>query len=257
MIREKNERPKISVITVTYNAEKLLDKTIESVYRQTYNNYEYIFIDGKSEDNTCQIIEKYIRMLNNKGVKTFYLSEKDNGIYDAMNKGSTYANGDWINFLNAGDSLADENVFARISEYLDTEHSVIYGGTNYIGSDGRLLRTGKGAEPNVMPKHMPFCVQAAFVKTDLQNKYKYSVKYKISADYDFFLRLYKDGYQYKRADVIVNNYLMGGFSSQNPFETYVEVGKIREANGYLNRKSPIYLCKLVRFWIVCKFRKRK
>ena len=249
-----NMKPKISVITVTYNAEKIIGETIESVYSQTFDSYEYIFIDGESSDDTNQIIDKYEELLKDKGIKTFHLSEKDNGIYDAMNKAVKYANGEWIYFLNAGDSLVDANVFMNVSKYLDPKLAVVYGGTNYIGQDQKAIKTGTADEPNVMPKHMPFCVQAAFVKKDLQKKYGYRTEYRISADYDFFLRLYKDGYGYKRINVIVNKYLMGGFSSRNPFKTYIEVGKIREVNGYLNRKSLIYRCKVIRFWIICKLK---
>lgn len=247
--------PKLSIITVTYNAEKILRDTLESVLLQTYNDYEYIFVDGHSNDKTCNIIEDYLKIFKERGISTTYISEPDQGIYDAMNKGVALAKGDWIYFLNAGDSLVENDVLEKVSVELKEENDIVYGGTIYYREDGSVAYTGRGEDVSVMPRHMPFCVQASFIKTAIQNRYKYDIKCRISADYNFFLEAYKNGARFKKIDVIINNYLLGGFSSKYPFKTYLEVGRIREQHGYLNRKSLIYVIKVMRFYLLCLFRK--
>jgi glycosyltransferase involved in cell wall biosynthesis len=107
MIRRCN-KPVITVITVTYNAEKSLENTILSVINQSFNDIEYIVIDGGSTDGTLDIIRKYDEKIN------FWISEPDKGIYDAMNKGIKLANGIWLNFMNSGDSFVDYNVLSHI-----------------------------------------------------------------------------------------------------------------------------------------------
>lgn len=249
-------RPKISIITVTFNAEALIKVTVDSVLSQSYTDFEYIFVDGCSTDRTNDIINEYKVALREKGINCIHISEKDKGIYDAMNKGTKLAQGEWIYFLNAGDQLQTCNVLENIEKYLESKYSVVYGGTEYVDDSGKILSIGKGAPVDVIPKHMPFCVQAAFVKTDIQKKYMYSLEYKICADYDFFLRLYKDMYTFRWVNLIVNKYLMGGFSSSNLFKTYIEVGKIQEEHGYLNRKSLIYILKMVRYYILCRLKNK-
>ena len=107
--------PLISIITITYNEEKYLEKTIQSVINQNYKNFEYIVIDGNSTDNTVNIIKKYKNNID------CYINEKDSGIYDAMNKGINKANGRWINFMNGGDTFANNSVLKNLNivNYLD------------------------------------------------------------------------------------------------------------------------------------------
>mgnify|MGYP002544277522 CR=1 FL=1 len=249
--------PKISIVTVTYNAEKLIKDTIESVLSQTYCDYEYVFVDGRSSDDTCKIIAEYIEILKRKGISTTYISEADNGIYDAMNKGADLAKGEWIYFLNAGDSFVENNVLEKVSCEFEDNIDIVYGGTVYCHSNGDIAFTGRGEDVTIMPKHMPFCVQASFVRNEIQNKYQYDLNYRISADYNFFLQVYKNGHSFKKIDLIINKYLLGGFSSAHPFKTYLEVGKIREKQGYLNRKSPIYIMKVIRFYLLCMLKRGK
>lgn len=249
--------PKLSIITVTYNAEKLIRGTLESVLSQTYSDYEYVFVDGGSSDDTCKIIAEYIGILSKRGISTTYISEADKGIYDAMNKGAALAKGEWVYFLNAGDSLVDNSVLERVSLEFDDNADIIYGGTVYFHSTGEIAYTGSGEDFTIMPRHMPFCVQAAFIRTEIQNKYQYDLNFKICADYDFFLCAYDNKCRFKKINIIMNNYLLGGFSSAYPFKTYLEVGKIREKHGYLNRKSPIYIMKVIRFYLLCQLKRGK
>ncbi len=113
---------KITIVTVCYNSEKTISKTIESVIGQTYRDIEYIIIDGASKDRTVEIVNKYREKHN-----IVLVSEPDTGLYDAMNKAIVIANGKYILFMNSGDIFADEHVVQKMSTYLESEEDIIYG----------------------------------------------------------------------------------------------------------------------------------
>ena len=116
-----------SIITVTYNCEKTLKRAMDSVVNQTMAPHEYIIVDGKSSDNTLKIAESYKDVCNKRGIELKIISEKDNGIYDAMNKAVTHASGDYIIFLGAGDYLMD-NIFDAIEKALQSDNpDILYG----------------------------------------------------------------------------------------------------------------------------------
>ena len=119
--------PHISIITISYNAVKDIENTILSVLNQTYPNIEYIIIDGGSTDGTLDIIKKYQDKI------TYWVSEPDKGIYDAMNKGTLKATGEWLNFMNAGDTFYNEQVLENVFRDNNWENTdVIYGDVIYI-----------------------------------------------------------------------------------------------------------------------------
>lgn len=174
--------PLISVITVSYNAALTIEQTILSVINQTYQNIEYIIIDGGSTDGTLDIIRKYTDKI------TYWVSEPDDGIYDAMNKGIKVATGKWINFMNSGDSFCDNNVLERIfSVFYNEKVRFIYGDT-ILNYDGHYKKA-KPLPINYLKKGMPFCHQSVFIRNDSINEYK--TKYKIAADFDYFFNAYK------------------------------------------------------------------
>ena len=120
--------PLISIVTVSFNSEKTIRQTIESVLNQTYTNIEYNIVDGASTDKTVEIATQYKDDFEAKGIKYIITSEKDKGIYDAMNKGMDRATGSWIIFMNAGDTFCDNEVIKNIFGYNDlSDYSVIYG----------------------------------------------------------------------------------------------------------------------------------
>lgn len=127
--------PKFSIITVVYNGEGIVDKTMSSVAEQTFNDYEHIIIDGRSSDKTLEIVEHY------KSLKLIVVSEKDKGIYDAMNKGVKIAKGQYLIFMNAGDCFVDMHTLSRVSEQLDGVHHFygdsirIYNGESYLNKE--------------------------------------------------------------------------------------------------------------------------
>jgi len=153
----------VTIVTVTYNAEDLLEETLLSVINQTYKNIEYIIIDGGSTDNTLEIIKKYEEQIS------YWISEPDEGIYFAMNKGIAKATGEWINFMNAGDTFVDTTTIQKVMNSLDEDTELIYGDHICDGTIGHV-------KDRKVTRSMPCCHQSLFVKTDLMKQYLKSLK---------------------------------------------------------------------------------
>ena len=188
---------KVSVVTVCYNAVGTIEKTMQSVINQTYQNIEYIIIDGASTDGTVDIINKYRDKI------TYYLTEPDKGIYDAMNKGIKAATGKWINFMNAGDEFVDNNVLSNIVPQMDSA-DIVYGNTNYVYSYGEKLM-----KPFPLPEilnRMVFGHQATFVKTEYHKAHLFNLSYESSADFNFLRESYINGAKFQYIPLTVVNY---------------------------------------------------
>lgn len=179
--------PLISIITVSYNAASTIEQTILSVINQNFDYLEYIIIDGGSTDGTVDIIKKYQDKI------TFWVSEPDKGIFDAMNKGISTANGNWILFLNSGDLLL-ENVLNLLSERIDNNYSIIYGNIKILHNGYYQIRYPK--DINSLHYTMPFCHQAVIVKKSLLIKSSFDINYKLSSDYEFFLKNINQNFLY-------------------------------------------------------------
>ena len=221
--------PKISIITVCFNAVKTIEKTIQSVINQTYNQIEYIIIDGASTDGTLDIIKKYQDRIS------YWQSEPDKGIYDAMNKGITVAAGEWISFMNAGDKFVDERVVETVSSYLDKVHAVVYGDTINEWSFGYELI--KPSKDDVMP----FCHQSCFTRSDLLKKYLFDTHYVICADYNFYYTLNKTD-QYSKSYV---NQPISVFDSVDSLSTANRILLYKERAKIMNMKGIRYYCGLM------------
>lgn len=167
--------PLVSVVTVCYNCKDEIEKTLNSVFKQTYGNIEYIIIDGGSTDGTVDIIKKHSRIISK------FISEPDKGVYDAMNKGIDMASGEWINFMNAGDYFTDDKVieeFFRKSQNM--EHSdILYGDTIVRYPFGEYYLKAEGGH---------WFHQSIFAKASLLKSLKFNLHYKICADHDFLMR---------------------------------------------------------------------
>jgi glycosyltransferase involved in cell wall biosynthesis len=177
---------KISVITVSYNAQSTIEQCIQSVINQNYPNTEYIIIDGNSSDDTVAILQKY-----KKHIQAF-VSEPDKGIYDAMNKGIALATGDVIGMLNADDFFADNDVLGDIAEAFENNAvDIVYGDLNYIKPGGKVIRKWSSGpyKPGMfnlgwMPPHPTFyCRKPVYDKLG-----NYSLEYGTAADYELMLR---------------------------------------------------------------------
>jgi len=199
---------KITFVTVVYNGKKLLEKTICSVLNQTCSNIEYIVVDGASTDGTTDIIRKYDSSIS------AWVSEKDNGIYHAMNKAAVMATGDWICFLNCGDVLVDEHVVQKIVDAMNKLSDVdIYYGNILVNTKGRMIER---IAPEPCNKHrMYFCHQSAFIKTKLIQKLPYDETYKMSADFKFFKQCYYLSYKFHHLNFPIVIYDLSGISNTN------------------------------------------
>ncbi len=227
----KENKPLISIITVSFNAAKTIEQTILSVVNQTYPNIEYIIIDGGSTDGTVDIIKKYEDKI------AYWVSEPDKGIYDAMNKGIEKASGEWINFMNSGDEFYNNRVLSDIfSESISNEIDVFYGD---VAIKYQKKESYKKPLPiNQIEKGMVFCHQSSFVRTKLYKENPYNLTYKICADYNFFLSVYRKGGNFKYKSIVISKFLYGGLSSSSTLDLLIEERHIsgRKHNKYFFKK---------------------
>ncbi|WP_309608872.1 glycosyltransferase family 2 protein [Flavobacterium sp.] len=225
--------PKVSIITINYNDQKGLVKTIESVINQTHLDFEYIIIDGNSSDGSKEIIQKY------KNKITYSISEPDSGIYNAMNKGIKVAKGDYLLFLNSGDQFIDEKVIEKIIPQLNNEISIYYGNLVY-SSNGipKML--------NIPPSELSFSYfldyslphPASFIKRELFFKYfTYNESLKIISDWEFFIyTICKMNEPYKHIDIVIADFDDGGISSLKENNQSL----INERNQVLKSHFPLF-----------------
>lgn len=210
--------PVLSIITVVYNAEKLIEPTLKSVMDQTYSGIEYILIDGASKDQTLAIVQKY-----RSGI-AILVSEKDQGIYDAMNKGLARATGDYVLFLNAGDLLYDPETIAKI--FLQNPPSdIYYGEVENIDFEGhslglRRLRPPEKLDWKSFRWGMLVSHQAIIVRKSLTDPFDRN--YKISADIDWCINSMKKAKVITHTHQIISKYLVGGVSRQNTILSWKE-----------------------------------
>jgi glycosyltransferase involved in cell wall biosynthesis len=203
LVKESSQdTPLISIITVVFNGEKIIEETIKSVISQTYPNIEYIVIDGSSTDSTLEVIRNYEHSIH------YWLSEKDHGIYDAMNKAIDIARGELIYFLNAGDSLYEVNIVERIAKVYEPNNSV-YG--NVLFNQSQKIYNGKFSKLKLLHKNI--CHQSIFYNNHFLKKNKFDLHYSILADYAINFKLFgKSPPRY--ADIIVARYDENGKSSR-------------------------------------------
>ena len=209
--KNNEDYPLISIITVVFNGEDFLEETIQSVLNQTYRNIEYIIIDGASTDGTLEIIKKY------KSSIDYFSSEKDKGIYDAMNKGIDAANGNWINFMNAGDKFYDSTTCSNTfnNNKYSNDVDILYG--DLIVDYGEFQRLENARSINSIWKGIPFSHQSSFIKTAYHKNNKYSLNYKIGGDFEFFYKSFNEGRGFKYIGHIVSIMGVDGLSDGNRF----------------------------------------
>lgn len=184
---------KISLITITYNSEKTLSDTFQSVLRQKYKNIEYIVVDGASKDNTISIIEEYEPLFQNK---MKWISEPDKGLYDALNKGIQMACGDIIGILNSDDFFTSDDILQKVAKTFEEHQDIdaIYGDVHFVNSDNleKCVRyySSKIFKPELMrmgfmPAHPSFYIKRKCISPNEG----YKTDYKIAADFEFLLRM--------------------------------------------------------------------
>lgn len=203
-----------SIVTVTYDAESTLESTIRSVVFQTYSNIEYIIIDGNSSDRTKEIIKKY-------DDKIFYwFSEPDQGLYDAMNKGLKAATGDYVWFLNAGDTLKNESIVSELADIAVRNNmpDILYGETDLIDKEGHVLGgrrlkapeqlTWKSFQMGMLVSHQAFIAKRNIAP-------KYDLQYRFSSDFDWCIKCMKQAKLIVNSKLVLVNYLYEGVTTSN------------------------------------------
>ncbi|HQS06596.1 MAG TPA: glycosyltransferase family 2 protein [Daejeonella sp.] len=211
-------QPKLTVITIVYNNVRDIERTVLSVLNQTYPNIEYLVIDGASTDGTLELLKKY------EGRLAKLISEKDKGIYDAMNKGLTLASGDYILFMNSGDELyasdTVENVFASAPDA-----DIYYGETEMYDEDWKSLGQRRHKAPETFSwKDFKYgmCIshQAIYIRRSLTEPY--DPKYKLSADIDWIIKAAKKAGKIVNTRRYVAKYLVGGMSKKKHRQSLIE-----------------------------------
>lgn len=204
---------RFSVITITYNAELQINKTICSILGQSLCPYEYIIIDGKSEDSTLDIVNEYKSAFFCKGIQLRIVSERDGGIYNAMNKGIDYATGDYISFLNAGDwyeidTLSKVNMQIEISKC-----DFLYGGINYIKNDGTVTKKKSRLDKYIISTRN-WNHPSMFLKSSIYKCNKFNETYKVYADFDLYLKLRNENVRICVCNDILTNFVADGVSTK-------------------------------------------
>ena len=201
----------LSIVTVVYNSEQYLERTILSVLNQTFKDVEHIIVDGNSKDKTLDIIHQYNNQI------AYWKSEPDKGIYDAMNKAQNFATGNYIMFLNSGDEFCDNNVLENIFK-INTTSDVYYGDTIITDEQGNALRNRRLRPPQKLTwkdfKYgMLICHQSIIVKREISKHY--NIEYKIAADIDWAIRSIKDAKAITNTGINISKFMEGGMSSQH------------------------------------------
>ena len=235
--------PVISVITVCYNAEKEIVATLQSVKEQTFTEYEYIIIDGASKDKTLEVISQ-------SGVTpTHLISERDKGIYDAMNKALALAKGEYLMFLNAGDSLYSANTLQQIADVANGNPDVIYGDTAIVDADRnylhpRKLRPPKYLTSNSFKNGMLVCHQAFLPKRELAMPY--DMAYRFSSDFDWCVKILSKSKTCTQIEGFIVNYLQEGATTRNHIKSLKERFRIMTKHYGLFTAISKHICFLFR-----------
>ena len=209
--------PKLSIITITYQAEAYIERTLKSVFEQgCAEEIDYVVVDGASKDRTVEIIEA------NKSQIQSFISEKDKGIYDAMNKGMKLAKGDYILFLNAGDTFSSATTLKILLQELAKNPDVLYGEAVFVNNAGQSLGLRSEVTPHRLPTNLSWrdyqygmlvCHQAFIAKRSIAPLF--DLQYKLSADIDWEIQVLKRSSNIVKSGAPICNYLMGGASVQN------------------------------------------
>lgn len=236
----------VTIITVCRNHAKELERTIRSVESQTWQEKEYLVIDGASTDDTLNVIKAHEASI------TRWVSEPDQGIYDAMNKGVKMAQGEWVVFMNAGDTFAGDDTLQKVFS-LSTSHSSLLQDADVIYGDVIKGKLVKKAEAPRNAHRMFYCHQSAFVKTNCLREFPFDIRHRMSADFKQVKQLYLSGKRFRQLDFPVANFDTQGVSNRNRSAgLYDNIQVIRETDDLWGQMRL-----LPRLWItylICKIR---
>lgn len=233
-----DNKPLVSVITITYNADRFLKNTIESVINQTNKDFEYLIVDGRSSDGTTAIIQQYDNYgyesydaAMKRGEESFgkivWISEPDKGLYDAMNKGLHLAKGDFVWFINAGDKIYNQNTMQTVVETIvnNPECDVVYGQSIIIGEDEKVV----GERHKIAPRNLTrrdllnglvVCHQSILVRKTIAPDY--DLQYRITADYDWVCKVLSVSRLNCYIDDYISRFMVAGVSTQQRKKSWAE-----------------------------------
>jgi len=233
---------RITYITITYNAAKVLKRTLDSVLEQDYPNIEHLIVDGASTDDTLKMVDEYVARSNaaDNGHRIQVSSEKDKGIYDAMNKGLRRLSGDYVCFLNAGDFLPASDTVSRIAAQVEAFGSmpaVLYGDTDIVDNEGHFLHHRRLAPPEELTwksfrQGMLVCHQAFYARADFAIATPYDMQYRYSADVDWCIKVMraasKENVPMQNLHMVVANYTQEGQTTLHHRESLMERYQVME-----------------------------
>lgn len=203
---------KVSIITPSLNSEKTIEQTINSVLNQRYTDFEYIIIDGNSSDHTVDIIKEYISLF---GGRMRYISEKDDGIYDAMNKGIKLARGNVIGIINSDDWYEKDALEKVVNFFSNNDTDVIYGKMNIL-TENAQLEEYQVCDLSALWYKMVIPHPTVFVRREIYKRYGvFNTQYNLSADYELMLRFYSQNVKFSFVDSVLANFRLGGESQHN------------------------------------------
>ncbi len=235
----------LSVITVCFNAEKEIKKTLASVVSQSAQIFEYIIVDGASTDGTMAVVDSFRPAFEDRGIPLRVISEKDRGIYDAMNKGVRLSSGTWLNFMNAGDRFESAAVLDSVRETLEQgDADVVYGSTVYVYHG--MMRYGDPLPLDRFVRKQPICHQSSFIRASLLMEHPYDDGYKSGGDYDFFLWAYRRGAKYRQVSQRVAVFENGGFADSHRSLMMLERARAQYRHGMIRTRRYLRLTALAR-----------
>lgn len=236
----------VTIITVCRNHAQELERTIRSVESQTWQEKEYLVIDGASTDDSLDVIKAHEASI------TRWVSEPDQGIYDAMNKGVKMAQGEWVIFMNAGDTFAGDDTLQKVFS-LSTSHSSLLQDADVIYGDVIKGEVVKKAEAPRNAHRMFYCHQSAFVRTSCLREFPFDIRHRMSADFKQVKQLYLSGKRFRQLDFPVANFDTQGVSNKNRSAgLYDNIQVIRETDRLWEQVRL-----LPRLWItylICRIR---
>lgn len=251
---------KFTIVTCTFNAEHELQRTLDSVFHQSYADVEHLILDGLSSDRSVEMAQTYKQRSDEArtGHEVVVCSERDSGLYDAMNKGIARATGDYIVFLNAGDTFPSEATLEHIAHSIGDGEAlpgVIYGDTDIVNDEGRFLRHRRLQPPAKLTwrsfrNGMLVCHQAFYALTTLAKDNPYNLNYRFSADVDWCIRVMKEAERrhltLKNVDEVVVNYLDGGMTEKN------HRASLRERFSVMRRHYGLPLTLIMHVWFAVR-----
>lgn len=237
---------KLSIIIPCYNAASTLEACLRSISEQTFKDYEVLLIDGDSKDGCQEIAAKHLHILS------YFVSEKDSGVYEAINKGLDKSRGDWIYILGADDQLYDSRVLEKVGAHFSSHSALLYGDVeNTSRISGGVPAVHHSAFDNGLYWRNRLHQQGAFYRRDLFEKFRFNASYKILADYDFHLMLYAKGISTESLGITVATCEAQGLSKNFSWDLYSEELTIKRQR----LSSRFYLINLI--WVRIKFLYKK